>query len=605
MSGKSSTTVITESLADSLLAEFGRRRVGGSRGHWGRYAGVHDQGIAAAYDVEVAALLRNAPWLRQAVRAASRTDGEGKAPSGARERLIRRLDEELRNGQSHVRLSLEALLGATESVERSEDLGDEPVTTAGRQGEPVWRGVGTAAGRPAAGLRRLMNRRLFVPILLLNGTIAVPLVAGPVLHALFGTALPQQDGRLIALSAAGVWALGFMPGWLFVRFLDRRAGALWDEYVIHLHRLGLDEPGNLPEPARTSSFHEVWAADGGTARRWMRNLYREKFDAYYGRSVSRFGTDVDRPVKPEALFPIFLCTGVLATGWTAILYDPGATFGDLGALSIGAGLSFGFMGAYVFFLQVLLRRYFQADLRAGTYVAGYVRTVTALLIVVVLYNAVPAATPAELMVATAFVVGFFPDVGLRWLTRTVARRLRSAVPSVDAAYPLNRVDGLNVWYEARLLEEGIEDLQNLMTAKIVDVLLHTRVPVARLVDWVDQALLLIHLPAEPLVHEQTGGTLRRRSSNAAQAGSSHPRLLLRECGIRSATGLLRALRDERDPARRTDLLGLLEERGFAPAAVLSLRDILAADRRLAVVFNWQNGDSEPRAPLPLEPLAAR
>jgi hypothetical protein len=309
----------------------------------------------------------------------------------------------------------------------------------------------------------------------------------------------------------------------------------------------------------------------------MRNLYREKFDAYYGRSVSRFGTDVDRPVKPEALFPIFLCTGVLATGWTAILYDPGATFGDLAALSIGAGLSFGFMGAYVFFLQVLLRRYFQADLRAGTYVAGYVRTVTALLIVVVLYNAVPAATPAQLMVATAFVVGSFPDVGLRWLTRTVARRLRSAVPSVDAAYPLNRVDGLNVWYEARLLEEGIED----------------------------QALLLIHLPAEPLVHEQTGRTLRRRSSNAAQAGSSHSRLLLRECGIRSATGLLRALRDERDSARRADLLAFLEERGFAPAAVLSLRDILVADRRLAVVYNWQNGDSEPRAPLPLEPLAAR
>jgi hypothetical protein len=111
--------------------------------------------------------------------------------------------------------------------------------------------------------------------------------------------------------------------------------------------------------------------------------------------------------------------------------------------------------------------------------------------------------------------------------------------------------------------------------------------------------------AVALVHEQTGRTLRRRSSNAAQASSSHPRLLLRECGIRSATGLLRALRDERDPARRTDLLAFLEEGGFMPAAVLSLRDILAADRRLAVVYNWQNGDSEPRRPLPLEPLAAR
>ena len=40
------------------------------------------------------------------------------------------------------------------------------------------------------------------------------------------------------MSAFVVWALTFIPGWLLVRFLDRRAGALWDEYVLNLHRLG-------------------------------------------------------------------------------------------------------------------------------------------------------------------------------------------------------------------------------------------------------------------------------------------------------------------------------------------------------------------------------
>ena len=52
---------------------------------------------------------------------------------------------------------------------------------------------------------------------------------------------------------------------------------------------------------------------------------------------------------------------------------------------------------------------------------------------------------------------------------------------------------MNIWYESRLLEEGIEDMQNLATANIVDVMLRTRIPVDRLVDWIDQAYLYLHL----------------------------------------------------------------------------------------------------------------
>ena len=71
--------------------------------------------------------------------------------------------------------------------------------------------------------------------------------------------------------------------------------------------------------------------------------------------------------------------------------------------------------------------------------------------------------------------------------------LRVFVPQLTPDYPLNQLDGLNVWYEARLEEEGIEDMQNLATANLVDVILHTRVPVGRLVDWIDQAQLYLHL----------------------------------------------------------------------------------------------------------------
>ena len=445
--------------------------------------------------------------------------------------------------------------------------------------------------------RRLRSRirRIFWPLVLLNAIIAVALVAGPLLHLWLGTAVPRPTGPLLALSCSVVWALSFFPGWLFVRFLDRRAGVLWDEYVINLHRLGLDEPGNLPEPPTTSSYHAAWELDHGPARAHDRNVYQEKFAAYYGRSVAGHHAG-DRTVKAEALFPVFLCTALLAVGWTAILYDPRLSFGSQARGTVAAALAFAFLGAYVYFVQMLMRRYFQADLRAGAYVSGYVRVVSALLIVTALWAVLPQTTaPAgSAMVAVAFVVGWFPDVGLRALFRFAARRLRGFVPSIEPAYPLNRLDGLNIWYESRLLEEGIEDLENLVSANLVDVLLHTRVPVARLVDWLDQAILLIHLPAEPIVVDQRGLTHKKREENASKGGlGQHPRRALRACGIRSATDLFRALSEHRDPDQRQQLIAVLEK-DIEPGALLSLYCVIHDDARLPVVFNWQRGDAKHR-----------
>jgi len=585
------TGVLTEALADALVVELLRRRDGGPPGGWSRYAGVQDPAVASAFDIEVEQLVRGAPWLRQAVRAACRRDVEDAVLLTTREQLVARLDDELRGSQQHVRLSLEAMLGV---AGRSRSVpGIDPgggVRTTPAQDGSVDRSAQSLPRRTVG----LVARGRLVPMLWLNGIIGVVLAAGPLLHLTIGTAPPSGDGRVVVVSAAAVWALAFTPGWLFVRFLDRRAGSLWDEYVVHLHRLSVDAPGNLPEPPRSSGYHAAWLADGGLSRVWLRNLYQEKFDAYYGRSVSRFVAGGDRPVKPEALFPIFLCTAVLAVGWTAVLYEPSATLGEVAEPGAATMLAFGFMGGYVFFLQMLMRRYFQADLRAGAYVGGYVRTVVALLVVVALHAALPASTPAGVLIASAFVIGWFPDVGSRWLFRMVSRKLRTTVPSLDASYPLNRLDGLSVWYETRLLEEGIEDLENLVTAKIVDVLLHTRVPVARLVDWIDQGLLLLHLPPESTGSGGQWFGRRSAAAAAAEAAAKHPRTVLRECGVRSATGLERALATRRGPARE-QLLVHLEGRGMPRASVLALHDVLVRDHRLPVVRYWQAGESHDRS----------
>lgn len=581
-----------------MAAVYACERDQSRRPQWSRYAGIDDAAAAAAFDVETQALMRSSRPLRQALgRACRREDGPANAP--ARAHLLELLEHELVANRTHALYSYRALLGMAGETARADTVAAAPPAPT----PPTANGSRRRAA-PARKARRTIRgvRRVLLPLVLLNTIIFGVMAVGPVLHLLVDSDLPEGSPLVLALSGFVIWALSFIPGWLLVRFLDRRAGALWAEYVIHLHRLGLDRPRDLPEPPKTSSYYASWRDDGGLNRRGQRTLYQEKFDAYYGKSVSRFGIDDDRPVRPEALFPVFLCTAVLAVGWTAILYEPSRS---LAASEAGwAILSFAFAGAYLYFVQTLMRRYFQADLRAGAYVSGYVRILAALIIAGVLQVTLLGAlgTPVEVAVAIAFVVGWFPDVGLQWLLRTASRRLRSAVPSVVPDFPLNRLDGLNTWYETRLLEEGIEDLQNMATAKTVDVLLHTRVPVDRYVDWLDQAVLLIHMPPEPAALTKDGLRYKSRARQAAREADKHERRTLRRCGIRTATGLLRALHPDRDPGERERLLRYLESHGVPRASLESLYAVLVAEPRIAIVLNWQEGEISARTSVRPGPL---
>ena len=121
----------------------------------------------------------------------------------------------------------------------------------------------------------------------MNAIVAVVLFlawwwAWPPLH------LRPQAGAL-SLEVFAVWSLSFLPGWLYIRFLGQRAGALWDEYVLNLHRLRWDKPRYLPKPPMNSDFYAEWLGDGGPLLESRPNIYQQKFDAYYGKSVSRSG----------------------------------------------------------------------------------------------------------------------------------------------------------------------------------------------------------------------------------------------------------------------------------------------------------------------------
>jgi hypothetical protein len=256
----------------------------------------------------------------------------------------------------------------------------------------------------------------------------------------------------------------------------------------------------------------------------------------------------------------------------------------------------GFLGAYVFNLQMLSRRYFQSDLKPSAYTSAAIRVVVVLILVTVLHQ-LPAFSDStgNQEAVVAFVVGMFPLVGLQALNRVVAVVLRSALPSLRSAYPLSDLDGLNVWYEARLLEEGIEDMQNLVSANTVEVLLHTRVPVGRLVDWYDQAQLFLHLRPR-----STSWSQRRRDAKERRV---HPRAALAAFGVRSATSFLTTFPpdglNERgepaDPLAARAYRAVAEQAdGMSADAILTIARVLDSEPAIDPIKRWRDWEATSR-----------
>ena len=446
---------------------------------------------------------------------------------------------------------------------------------------------------------------------------------------------PQTWG-VAALKLFVLWCLSFLPGWLYVRFIGMRAKALWNEYVLNLHRLGWDLPENLPEPPPASEFHDRWKQKHQSELTGD-NIYQQKFEAYYGRDVPRAamkdrpgatpeenqgdttgpgqdqagnnGQDEEYTVSGESLFPVFLATAVLAVGWSAVLWDTRFLSAPDGAWDV---LKYGFIGAYAFVTGMLIRRFYQSDLRPSAYASAVVRIILVLLIVAVLYQVTGGTTEMadHAALAVAFLIGFFPLVGLQFLQRVTSKALNLVVPQISSEYPLDQLDGLNLWYEARLTEEGVEDMQNLTTMNLVDVILHTRVPPGRLVDWTDQAFLLIHLDKTDRGELDALRGKRRRGQHDAATAHAGPgpesgavaRLNLRRVGIRTATDLLKAYSEEVQPpcGSRLERVFVPQPEGqWLPMSESQLRllvTVLGAEPGLVPIWNWQrNGVPAGRA----------
>lgn len=369
----------------------------------------------------------------------------------------------------------------------------------------------------------------------------------------------------------------------------------------------------------------------------------------YGRLADEtYGTGTGRTRDRYLFSPLFLSTLLMMLGWILTL----KLLGEASSIQADTlytlliphptALNFAFLGAYLFAINLIFRRYVRGDLGPKAYSHITVRILTAVIVawaisLLPIFRTGPEASPAQaavsaaatataapaataaatpgpaatavaatsgaapaaaavdplagwnwLLFIVAFGIGILPETGMALIqdyTQNI-RWIGARFPSLREEHPLTNLEGINLYDRARLLEEGIENVENLAHYNFIDLMLHTRIPVQRLVDLVDQAILYLHvgMAADP------------NESKAAIKGSDlHT---LRTYGIRTATDLQRAYAEARRTQKLADFLSLLpdhargqsEEARPAATTVERLEVILNTiqdDEWIAYVRNWR------------------
>jgi tetratricopeptide (TPR) repeat protein len=177
---------------------------------------------------------------------------------------------------------------------------------------------------------------------------------------------------------------------------------------------------------------------------------------------------------------------------------------------IARTMFYAFLGAYVFSIYNVMRRFVTYDLQPGVYlnITVLIATVEVIGLVVALgfresdmpLNFLPGQAQTveyeRWIPIVAFLIGYLPDSGIRWLS-TISSRVLPSPRRRERL--LAEIDGVSIWHETRLRESGIDNVQNLAATDIRKLLLTSRFSAPQVMNWVDQAILLISVPSNAIV----------------------------------------------------------------------------------------------------------
>lgn len=306
---------------------------------------------------------------------------------------------------------------------------------------------------------------------------------------------------------------------------------------------------------------------------------RSEIDAKYGSQISEaYGPEAQGRgrLAPGTRWPVLVCAFVVTMGWLAA-FRPVGQIDDATVLKPlspeHTALTFGFLGAYFFGLQLIARRYSRGDLKPKAY--GYI-TIRILTVAVLSWTLdVIFSGDSNVKLLIAFLIGIVPDEFFTLVREQFRGRGPDRLVPESEKHPLTKLEGIDLYDRARLEQEGIVNVESFAHHELIRLVLETRIPVPQLVDWMDQAILYLHVIPE---------------------SSDNPSINLRDYGIRTTTDLLTCW--DAAVARQgiNDFKKLLGDK--SPYRLEVIRDALQDDEWLDRVLDWRN-DTE-REPLKLQ-----
>jgi hypothetical protein len=239
--------------------------------------------------------------------------------------------------------------------------------------------------------------------------------------------------------------------------------------------------------------------------------------------------------------PVIIQTGLYAgilEEWVNI-FGPEPPFPTV--ILMGRFLFWGWLGAYVYALILTLRRFLDYDLNPNVYVFACNRFLLAFVVCSIVgiglgaYSAT-ARVPLDVNLTTVYIVsffiGFFPEQGMTWITITAQRALKQQ-SGVVKEVALAEVDGMSIWQQGRMQQANIENVQNLATADIPNLVVGTPFTLNQIIDWVDQAILLLY-SSEAQLTALENAAIRCASDILVIAKTGHLDDLAEASGLKSS-----------------------------------------------------------------------
>lgn len=421
-------------------------------------------------------------------------------------------------------------------------------------------------------------------ILLILGPIGMPIMVmvffGGILEFFSTPNITNLNAPLLArfIEVILIIVLSIIPGLLYFQFERKKMGVLRTRFIRNIMLLN----------------PKVHTCDDA--------------EILYGKMVDEVSERRGASKKQFAIFssgrPILLTTLLITLGWIISMWPVGQIVAiekfDLASFLIphSTAVNFAFFGAYFFGLNLIFRRYARGDLTPKAYSHIIVRILNAIIIVWVLeatFVMLSGSGKEEgniILLILAFGIGIVPETGtalLKDLLKT--KKFAGWFPSLSVSHPISDLEGISLYDKARLVEEGVESVETLAHHNIIELMLRLGIPISRLVDLFDQAILYLH----------TTGLIKKvtNSTDKVKRGID----VLRENGIRTATDLLLVIdkldssienpknsTKEKEVEKKHSFFQLIDPPGdpMTPTRMEIVLEAIKDDEWLGFIKNWRN-----------------